>query len=326
MRQFTVLLLAVCATVTSLLAEDERTPIPPAFRSQEHFAAGQSYLEGLGPGWTVEIDRADGLHFELQVGEGGFAEPDLPPARLESKHVAVTPLGYRITGGVELPRYIKGARSVLEIEAPNGRYSLLYDFGPGLIVYEGDGRAWEYRNHKASFRLPDGTRFDELAPYDEWELLTLRGERFVFDVTSGTWREETSLDSPISLPDFFVPALGGDGDDWYYPEEEDHIVFAWSWYPGSLTVAEVIDATATGKRRYGIDLYFNELAYEQRPAEMAAYLLGRRLALSGGDRVTFVSPVGKRETIYLFPTPIEPGGRLPKAHDPTSRFRMRSVN
>ncbi|RMF74565.1 MAG: hypothetical protein D6738_05995, partial [Acidobacteria bacterium] len=51
---------------------------------------------------------------------------------------------------------------------------------------------------------------------------------------------------------------------------------------------------------------FNSLEREQQPWELAAVILGRRLALGGGDRVTFRPPGQEPRTGYILPGPLEP--------------------
>ena len=85
----------------------------------------------------------------------------------------------------------------------------------------------------------------------------------------------------------------------------------------------MIEPVESGSRRQELDLLFNEFERVQRPADMAAYLLGRRLALSGGDTVTFVPPDGEPVTAYLLPGPSDPDTRLPAPYDPTDRMRIR---
>jgi hypothetical protein len=323
MRQLLVVLLACASALAGqVFAEDSPEKIPPAFRSERHFSAGASYLRQMGPGWTVRVERADGSTLELAVGEDGL-ELELPAARMESDREVVTPLGYRLRVGEDLPSYVPEYFLAIEVEAPNGKLSYLYDLGRSVLVLELDGRWWESKRRETSWRFPDGSRLDEVSAYGQWELTTIHGERFRLDTSSLTWEQLPSLTTSLLINEMSVPVLQGNGDDWLYPSGEDHVVYRWSWYPGSLGVEEVIESVESGARRGDLDLLFNELERVQRPADMAAYLLGRRLALSGGDTVTFVPPDGDPVTAYLLPGPSDPETRLPAPYDPSDRMRLR---
>jgi hypothetical protein len=325
MRQLTILLTLACLSFNvPTPAQDTPEKIAPAFRAERHYAAGVSYLERLAPGWTIRIDRADGSSLELAMGEAGLEATSLPASRLvEEGTTVVTPFGYRISVGPSVPKHIARAQYGIEVRAPNDNVTFLFDVGRQVLVLEPDGRLWDKPSHETSWRLPDGTRMDELYGYDEWEVVTIHGERFRLDTRTLRFEQQPSLSSPLLLADVSVPMLWGDGDDWVYPLGEDHVVSAWSWYPGPLSVDEIIAWVDAGPARQELNLFFNGLEFAQQPAEMAAYLLGSRLSLSGGDRVTFVPVEGEEVTVYLLPGPADPDTRLPQGYDPTDRFRLR---
>jgi hypothetical protein len=325
MRQLMLLLTLGCFALAVPVSAQEETgeKIAPAFRAERHFSAGVAYLDQLRPGWQVRIDKADGASWELAMGEEGLELTSLPASRLEEGTSVVTPLGYRVTVGPSVPKHVAQAQYGIEVRAPNDKSSLLYDLGRSVLVLEMDGRLWDYRSHETSWRLPDGSRLDEMYGLGQWELTTIHGERFRLDLRSMTFEERPPLSSPLLLADTSVPTLWGDGDDWVYPVDRDHVVSAWDWYPGTLTVAEILEFVSSGPVRQELNVFFNGLERPQRPVEMAAYLLGRRLSLAGGDRVTFRPVDGEPVTVYLLPGPADPNTTLPDRFDPMRRFRMR---
>lgn len=157
-------------------------------------------------------------------------------------------------------------------------------------------------------RLPDGTRVDTIDAGAHWEALTLRGERFRLDARARAWTALDPLPSPPLIPDTDTVYVTRDGETWRRPIREEHVVFAWNWYPAGLPLERAIADVETGPRRKDLDRYFVEIANEQPPADEAAYVLGRRLALSGGDQVIFERPGGPPDRVFLLPASIDVAG------------------
>lgn len=323
MRQsVTVFLLCFLSLGVPAAAQEVGEKLAPVYRSDRHFGDGVAFLQRLGPGWSVHIEASDGAEMTFQGSESGL-RLELPEAKLVSPQEVVTPLGYRIRVGDDLPEYQVGAEPAIEITAPNGNRTYLYDVGRAVVVVELDGLRWLRRSPETSWRLPDGTRLDELRGYDQWEMTTVDGGRFHLDVASKTWSEAEPLSSALMVADLSIPVLGGDGDDWLLSIEQDHLFFAWDWYPGPLSVEEIVGPIESGPMRRELTLLFNDIERVQPPGHTAAYLLGRRLALTGGDVVTFVDPDGEQTQVYLMPGAHEPDTFAPERYNPRPQLRTR---
>ena len=107
------------------------------------------------------------------------------------------------------------------------------------------------------------------------------------------------------MPNLFTTYVAGGGDDWRRAVGEEHMVFAWNWFPYGLELERLIADVSEGPRRNALNLFFNELAEVQPPEEMGAALLARRLALNGGDRVTFRVPGEDPRLVFILPGNIE---------------------
>lgn len=285
--------------------------IPPAFRAERHFAGGAAYLRGLADGTQITVSRLDGATFDLTL-RGGLLRTELPASQpLADGKKLKTPLGYIL-------EFADEARPGLRVTAPNGAWAQFQSLPTidNTIVTESDGNLW-YHNYAAIvLRLGDGTRLDLLDEGTTWEALTLRGERFSFSLTEKTWTSLPKLPSPPLVPELKSFYVAGDGNDWYKPLREDHLVFGWDWFVTGLAIERAIADVSDGYRRQDLDLYFNELDRPQLPSDMAGCILGRRFALGGGDSLTFTEPGKQPLVAYLLPGPSEPDHAEPKRWTP----------
>lgn len=289
--------------------------IAPLYRSERHFGAGESYLRALPDGTRVSIERADGSGFDLTLDEG-VLRASLPAAKLDDDGATlILPSGYRIYFSSE--RKHRG----IVIEAPSSeltalRWDSLRNTGVGR---RSDGLVLTSNYDPWVIRIPDGTRIDAFDKFARWEAVTLAGERFRLDLTkSKAWETLPTLPSPPLIPFDKTFYLAGDGNDWRRGVPEDHVVFAWNWIMVGLSIDRAIADVSEGHRRDDLDRYFNELEYVQPPHELAACILGRRLALGGGDRVTFHRPGAEPESGFIFPGSLPPNyipvrGELPSS-------------
>jgi len=285
--------------------------IAPAFRAERHTETAEAYLRALPDGSRIVVDRADGSHFELLL-KAGTLTIDLPASRLASDGASVTtPLGYTLAFGND-------ARRSILVTAPSGAFTEFLPTAGSLRVTESDGGIWEFDLEGRPLRLPDGTRLDSLDKGGRWEALTLRGERFSADLDGRRWTQLDPLPSPPLVPDLLTAYLAGDGDDWRLSVWEDDTVFAWNWIAAGLPLERALSDVRQGQRRKDIEYYFQNLDRPQPAAEVGAALIGRRLALGGGDRVTFEIPGKEPVTAFILPGPIEPDYALPKGRIETA--------
>ncbi len=328
--------LKACALAAAVTLASSPTPaeipesaadvIPPLHRAERHFANGETYLLGLKNGTRIEIERSDGCRFELRL-EDGKLKTDLPASQLsENEQIVTTPLGYKIFRDKVHPR---GSKTQMLVQAPSGARTQFIFSRKMLVATEGDGHVWTRRAETVSLRLADGTLIDVNLKNRAWTISTLHGERFREKDESGRWQTLPTLPSPPLVPSVWNLFLGGDGNDWRRPAQEEHLAFAWSWYPWGLDLVQAVDDVREGLRREDLDFFFNGIARLQPPAEAGGYLLGRRLALGGGDRITFRTPDGtEAERVYLLPGPAEPNyvmldSKLPTSLSPTDKANPR---
>ncbi len=309
----TVLTLLAALIAPSGAAEENFPPvgstIPPVKRVETYLDAGAFTVEALPAGTTIHIERASGVAFTLESRDNRF-NVVLPEARLdEDGNVLVTPLGFKIGSHAEFPE-------TLYIEAPNGRSTLFRRQGRRLLVYESDGGRWDTGRDRISLRLQDGTRIDRLDNANTWEILTLGGERYRILVGPDEWTVLPTIPSPPLIPDVSALFVAGDGDDWRYPAGEDHVVFGWNWFPYGMTAQQILDPLRIGQRSLDIIETFKGFVVMPQPEELAGYLIGRRLALSGGDRVTIEAPGRDAVTAYLLPGHFDPDFILPRIQNP----------
>ncbi|GAB4225706.1 MAG: hypothetical protein Kow0062_28030 [Acidobacteriota bacterium] len=296
-------LLACAAAVPPPAGADEPAAsprrIPPAFRDAEHFKAGRAWLEALPDGTRIEIARGDGFTFTLRL-EGGRLVTSLPPAQLsDDGRVLTLPGGYTIAYHAERP-------AAVVVTAPSGATTQFSWRRRTGVAFESDGGFWTSNWDPFVLRLTDGTRIDAMDRMTTWEAMTLAGERFRMTLPDGTWTRLPDVPSPPLIPSIRSFQAAGNGDDWRKPKLEDHLVFAWNWIQFGLPLERAIADVDKKPRRTGLRVYFNNLEYEQPPWELAAVILGRRLALGGGDRVTFRPPGREPRTAYILPGPLEP--------------------
>lgn len=285
--------------------------IAPAFRAERHTAAGEAYLKGLPDASRIVVDRADGSRFELAL-QAGTLTIDLPSSSLGPEGASVTtPLGYTLAFGND------GRRSIL-VTAPSGAFTEFFPAKQSLRVTESDAGFWEFDLEGRPLRLPDGTRLDSLDKGSRWEAMTLRGERFSADLDARQWSRLDPIPSPPLIPDLLTAYLAGDGDDWRLSVWEDDTVFAWNWVSVGLPIERALQDVRQGQRRKDIEYYFQNLDRTQPAEELAAALIGRRLALGGGDRVTFELPGKEPVTAFILPGPLEADYAIPKGKIQTS--------
>ncbi len=306
-----VVCLAVFSGLSSAAAAAPGQPaaIPPVERADRHFEAGATYLRALPEGTKVTVKRADGSSFALRE-TGGRLATKLPAAKLSpDRKVVTTPLGFKLS-----VRPGEGAERAFVVEAPNGNWSQFVTINPAdphASVLTKGRQMWTYAiGDGFVLRLPDGTRVDTTDTGRRWEAMTLGGERMRLEVEKGEWTALPTLPSPPLIPDLNTFFVCRNGETWRLAEGEDHLVFAWNWYPVGFAPADAVEDVRA--RRKVLDAFFAELALAQEPFEMAGYLLGRRLALSGGDTITFEVPGAKPATVYLLPDSIDPPSVTPR--------------
>jgi hypothetical protein len=280
--------------------------IPPAFRAERHTGAGEAYLRALPAGTKVIVDRADGAHFELLLKDGKLAI-ELPASTLSADGgTLTTPLGYKLS-------FLRDDRRGLVITAPNGHLTEFRPQKTALFAAESDGGVWQWDLEGRGLRLPDGSRIDPLDKGKRWEVLTLRGERYSGELMARRWSALPPIPSPPLVPDTLAAYLSGDGDDWRLPVWEDDAVFAWNWVQVGLPLERAIIDLQQGQRRKDVEYYFSGIEVVQPPAEVGGALLGRRLVLAGGDRVTFALPGEEPVTVFVLPGALEADYAVPKA-------------
>ncbi|RMG45405.1 MAG: hypothetical protein D6718_07575 [Acidobacteria bacterium] len=296
------------------------TPLPPVARAETNFKIGERYLESLPDGTVVRVERTDGTRLEYRLEEGRW-KTELPPARLEQDGSRfVSPLGY----SVAITRVRNRER--VRITAPSGAYTDFWISGDRLLASEGDGGLWSLSiSHGGALRLPDATRIDLLPRKARWEAITLAGRRFALDLRSGRWSELPAVPSAPLVPDLNAAYVAGDGDDWRRPVAEEHVAFAWNWYPYGLPASRLAADLRDPKRKHDLDFYFNGLREAQPGPEAAAYLFARRFCLGGGDKLTFDVPGREPYTAMLLPGPIEPDFFLLKIERPKTLPAPRSI-
>lgn len=279
--------------------------IAPAFRAERHFETGAAYLESLPDQTRIHVERNDGSQFTL-ILEGGVLRTKLPSAALaEGDKIFISPLGFRIYSNPD-PR-----KTGVIVEAPSGNATRFVATPQRLEARESDGGFWSTKIEEPVLRLSDGTRIDIREHRSVWEVYTLAGERYRLSREQGSWTELPALPSPPLIPDIFSTFTSGDGDDWRRPVQEDHLVFAWNWYPHGLGIDQLIEDVSKGPRRLDLNLLFNSLDRVQPAPEMAGYVLGRRLCLTGGDRITFERPGEDPVAVFLLPSDAEPDSAPP---------------
>lgn len=277
--------------------------LPPVARAARHFDDGAAFLRALPDGTVVRVLRADGSAFELRLA-AGVLRADIAPSALEPGAAFLrSPLGWR----VGLRTTDDGLRALF-VEAPNGAWTAFHLPRPDAVfATTRGGRSWSARlDAPLALRLADGTRLDIVADGAACEALTLRGERFRLDLAGGTWQAVESGLAPPLVADPGVPYVTTGGETWKRPAGEDHVVFGWNWYPAGLPVERALDEVGRPPRRAGLDALFRRLERAQPPADLAAALLGRRLALTGGDQVVFEVPGAAPRSAFLLPGPADP--------------------
>lgn len=303
-----LLLLAFGASAPQ--AEEGPEKIAPAFRAERHFAQGAEYLRSLPEGTVIEVKRSDGFTFSLLLREG-LLQAELPEPELEDEgRTLVLPSGYALT-------FVTDRQPGLQAESPLGRWSRHIPSGNVVRTMESDAGIWDSNYDPLVLRFPDGSRLDVIELGRRWDLLTLSGRRFLMELPDMTWKEQPRLPSPPLIPEIRTFYVSGDGDDWRLNAKEDHSVFAWNWYQFGLSIERALEDLEREDRRLDLTLHFNKLEHVQRPSEMAACLLGRRLALTGGDSITFRVPGKDAETGYILPGPLDPDYIQPKDSRPT---------
>ncbi len=288
---------------------DGRERIAPAFRAEQHFKTGADYLESLPEGTSITVQRLDGAHFTLTL-TGGLLKTTLPGSVVSAdRHFVTTPLGYKLG-------FTTVAPGGFQIAAPNGQWAIFNSrvAEDDTFVTESDAVQWRHNRIEIGLRLPDGSRVDALDGGKRWEVITLLGERFslTHPAPDLTWETFPKLPSPPLIPDIDTFFLTGDGNDWYKPAYEDHLVFGWNWWPAGLSLKQAIRDVSSGFRRNDLDRYFEGLEFKQTGPDMGGCLLGRRLALGGGDQLTFTVPGSEPVTAYLLPGPLDPDYYEPK--------------
>lgn len=271
--------------------------IPPLYRAQRHFDAGAAFLAALPPGTRVTTNRLDGSSFTL-VLENGKLKGTLPkPSLSEDGHTWTTPFGYRISR----------SDTALQILSPSGNWTRLMIVGKNFFASTRHGQSWS-RKFADSYvlRFTDGSRLDTTDEGLTWQVFSMGGERARLDFATGTWTVLDPLPSPPLIPDLTAIYVAGNGDAWRRPGEEEHYAFAWNWYPYGFTPAQVVTDVRGGFRRKDLDVYFAEIEMPQEPVELAGLLLGRRLALNAGDRITLALPDQEPHTTFILPGSLEP--------------------
>ena len=290
-------------------------PVAPAFRFERHLASGKAYLESLPEGTRITIHRNDGTEFSL-VLRGGILvpDPDLPATRRDGDDL-VTPLGHHLHLG-KTP----AGRLRLRLTAPAGTVTEITRHRDILLTTTGSGGHWTYPlRSEMVLRLSDGTEIVVADRARKWTVTDLHGARFRWEEEDPRWIELPALPSPPLLPRFVgYYYQGGDGDEWRRPVREDHLVFAWNWYPVGLPLARLLEEVQQEPRLHDVRFQYQRIPRMQPPPDEAAVLVGRRFALCGGDRVTFDLPGREPVTAFLFPGPIDPDYTLPRMRLPGS--------
>lgn len=284
--------------------------VPPLFRDAVYFKAGADYLRALPEGTKVSVQLADGGSFDLLL-EQNRLKTQLNSSQLsDDGQVVISPLGYRVFAD---PEWV----GPLIIEAPNGEQTVFSPQPRGFLVTERGDDTWLVRRLALALRLSDGTRLDFLAD-GTWEMLTLGGERFRINASQdpANWETLPTIPSPPLIPDIDAAYVAGDGNHWRLPMHEDPIVFAWNWVRFGLGIDQLIEDIQLGQRRVDLRVFFNGIETLQPPAELAGYLLARRLCLTGGERIVFEKPGESPQTVFVLPGPIEPEYLLPERWHP----------
>lgn len=301
-RLLPIVLWSLSSTLAAAAPAPAPEVIPPLYRAARHFEEGEKYLRALPEGSKITVHRLDGATFTLTL-TGGKLATTLPPAQIsEGGKLWTSSLGYQVFVNYQ------STPPGLAIAAPGGAWSTFSFLRNSiLIVVEEHGGFWTRSlGDPMALRLPDGVRIDMLENGQQWEALTLNGERFRLSLAAGVWTEMPRLPSPPLIPDMESLYLAGNGDNWRKPAQDDHVVFAWNWYPVGVSMTQAIDDVRTGFRREDLDGYFDLLPNPQSGPDMAACLLGRRLALGGGDQMTFEAPSQGSTTALLLPGPLDP--------------------
>lgn len=295
----------------SALAQTPPTPavpgtaesIPPTERPARHFATGEAFWRALPEGTQIKVERIDNTAFTLKLSQN-LLKTDLPKSQLSAdKKTVTTPFGYRLQAATDPA--VPGFRII----GPRGKGTTFQANleRKTLVALEDTPKRWE-RNLAFSFalRLPDGSRIDMLQRGAVWEILTLWGERFRLVLAEGAWVKLEPIPSPPLIPDLSTFYVAGNGSEWRLPGKEEHFVFAWNWFPGGLSIDQMIADLKNGPRRKDLDDYFVDLPQPQTPEDMGAIFLARRLALDVGDRITFLLPGKAPLTVFMLPSPAYP--------------------
>ncbi len=272
-------------------------PIAPLYRAQRHFENGAAFLTALPAGTKVTLNRLDGSAFTL-VLENGKLKGTLPkPSLSEDGHTWTTPFGYRIFRN----------DTALQIDSPRGNWTRLIIVGKTFFASTKHGQSWSRKfGDSYVLRFTDGTRLDTTDEGKTFQVFSMGGERARLDFATGTWTALDPLPSPPVIPDLTAIYAAGNGDTWRRPGEEEHYAFAWNWYPYGFTPAQAVADVRSGFRRKDLDVYFIDIPLPQEPIEVAGLLLGRRLALNGGDRITLELPHQEPHTTFILPGALEP--------------------
>lgn len=132
-----------------------------------------------------------------------------------------------------------------------------------------------------------------------WEVITLLGERFKRIPSPPPGRSCLPF---LPTADSRTPCLPGHGGGvWRIPVDDDHLVFAWNWFPVGIELERVLDEVRGGVRRKELNSYFNELAQPQPPAEMAGCLLASGSCLEWGIRSPSPLQERNRKPFFWFP-------------------------
>ncbi len=293
--------------------------LPPAFRVDTYHRMATEFLRALPETSRVRIERASGVRFELELAGGRFAGTVPPSSLSEDATTLTTPLGFRLSPTVA------GTVGMI-VTAPNGRFTEFTRRNRRVIAREGDGNTWNAPRHALTLRLPDATRVDMLEETQLFEVITLLGERYRYDSLRQSWTPLGRIPSPPLIPDIEASYVAGNGDDWRFPFPEDHTVFAWSWYPYGFTVEDVLRESWRGFRKDDIAELFEVIEVVPEPVELGGYLLARRLALGGGDRLIIERPGEEPSTVYLLPGTFDPNFFLPRIRDWNLVHGNRSVD
>lgn len=313
----TCCLLLAASGLTPCAADDPAigAPVAPVDRFDTHLRQGEQWVRDLPEGTMIAVTRADGSNFGLELRDDAF-HGQLPKSTLEEDGVVVTPFGYRLF----IDSMFKGTFC---IESPNGKRTRFLRAGRDMYVFEDDGGAWLNDSIHLVLRLPDGSRIDFLDVYKFAEVLTLHGERFKLDIAAAQWEQLPAIPSPPLVPEMRSFYVAGDGNDWRRPAHEDHVVFAWNWFPYPLKRERLLKDLETGNRRDDLRFYFIEIANVMPAQETGGTLIARRLALTGGDLLTIRAPGEDPQTVYVFPGAAEPDFILPPAFNKSPELNLK---